>query len=82
MDDIRLLELKQRAVSLYDSLMNDPDRPFWQVELTAIVLNHAEIMNVLASDLVSSVADLQALKTKLDSVQLRYSELLYKMSEK
>ena len=39
-------------------------------------------MNVLASDLVSSVADLQALKTKLDSVQLRYSELLYKMSEK
>lgn len=73
-------ELKDRALALYDALMLDPERPYWQVELTAIVLAHADIMSFLSSDISSSVGDLSKIQDRIKSLETRYSELLYKMA--
>ena len=75
-------ELQARAAALHASLMADPDRPFWQAELTAILLAQADIMALLSSDYISFAGDLSALREKIASLELRYSELLYRMSER
>ena len=82
MANSQILELKDRAAALYASLMADPDRPFWQAELTAILLALADIMALLSSDYISCAGDLTALREKIASLELRYSELLYWMSER
>lgn len=82
MDGINISELKQRTISLYDAMIADPDRPFWQAELTACVLNLAEVMSFLSSDLAATAGDLESIKKRLDSLEHRYSQLLYKMAER
>jgi len=82
MANSQILELKDRAAALYASLIADPDRPFWQAELTAILLAQADIMALLSSDYISCAGDLTALREKIASLELRYSELLYRMSER
>ena len=78
----QILELKDRAASLYGALIADPDRPYWQAELTAILLAQADIMALLSSDYISCAGDLSALKEKIASLETRYSELLYRMSDR
>lgn len=82
MANTQILELKDRAAALHMALMADPDRPYWQVELTAILLAQADIMELLSSDYISCVGDLTALREKIASLELRYSELLYRMSDR
>lgn len=82
MPNLQILELKDRAGALYSSLLADPERPYWQVELTAILLAHADIMALLSSDYISCAGDLSALKEKIVSLETRYSELLYRMSDR
>lgn len=80
--DVSISEIKDRALSLYEALISDPDRPYWQVELTAIVLAHADIMSLLSSDFISSCGDLSALKERITSLETRYSDLLYRMASR
>ena len=82
MANSQILELKDRAASLYSSLIADPDRPYWQAELTAILLAQADIMALLSSDYISCAGDLTALREKIASLEVRYSDLLYRMSER
>lgn len=78
----QILELKDRAASLYAALVADPDRPFWQAELTAILLAQADIMSLLSSDYISCAGDLSGLRERIVSLETRYSELLYRMSDR
>lgn len=82
MPNTQIIELKDRAASLYAALIADPDRPFWQAELTAILLAQADIMALLSSDYISCAGDLTALKERIVSLETRYSDLLYRMSER
>ena len=78
----QVLELKDRVASLYTSLIADPDRPYWQAELTAILLAQADLMSLLSSDYISCAGDLSALRDRIVSLETRYSELLYRMSDR
>ena len=82
MANSQILELKDRTASLYASLIADPDRPYWQAELTAILLALADIMSLLSSDYISCAGDLTGLREKVASLELRYSELLYWLSDR
>lgn len=82
MANTQILELKDRAASLYAALVADPDRPYWQAELTAILLAQADIMALLSSDYISCAGDLSALRERIVSLETRYSDLLYRMSER
>ena len=82
MANVQILELRDRATSLYSSLIADPDRPYWQAELTAILLALADIMALLSSDYISCAGDLTALRGKIESLETRYSELLYRLSDR
>ena len=82
MANSQILELQDRASALYTALIADPDRPYWQAELTAILLAQSDIMALLSSDYISCAGDLTALREKIASLELRYSELLYRMSER
>lgn len=82
MANSQILELKDRAATLYAALVADPDRPFWQAELTAILLAQADIMALLSSDYISCAGDLSGLRERIVSLETRYSELLYRMSDR
>ena len=75
-------ELRNRAAVLYESLIADPDRPYWQAELTAILLAQADLMSLLSSDYISCAGDLSGVRERLVSLETRYSELLYRMSDR
>lgn len=78
----QIYELRERAASLNAALIADPDRPYWQAELTAILLALADVMSLLSSDYISCTGDLSGLKDRLVSLENRYSELLYRMSDR
>ena len=82
MANSQILELKDRATALHIALIADPDRPYWQAELTAILLAQADIMALLSSDYISCAGDLSGLRERIKSLETRYSELLYRMSER
>lgn len=82
MANSQILELKDRATTLYAALVADPDRPYWQAELTAILLAQADIMALLSSDYISCAGDLSALRERIVSLETRYSDLLYRMSDR
>lgn len=82
MSNTQINDLKERALSLYDALFSDPDRPYWQVELTAILLASVEYMSLLSSDFISYAGDLSALRECIVSLETRYSDLLYRMSDR
>lgn len=82
MADSQIIELRDRAASLYAALVADPDRPYWQAELTAILLAQADIVALLSSDYISCAGDLSGLRERIKSLETRYSELLYRMSDR
>ena len=82
MANVQISELRNRAAALYDSLIADPDRPYWQAELTAILLAQADIMALLSSDYISCAGDLSGVRERLVSLETRYSDLLYRMSDR
>lgn len=82
MANSQIQELQARAAVLHTALLADPDRPYWQAELTAILLAQADIMALLSSDYISCAGDLTALREKIASLEIRYSELLYRMSDR
>lgn len=81
-DQNQLNELRQRAAGLYESLCLDPERPYWQIELTAIVSGLSDAIMILTSDAAASGVDLNAVQHSLVSLETRYSELLYRMKDR
>ena len=81
-DTQQLSELRRRAMKLYGSLCDDPDRPYWQAELTSIVFNLVDVVMILTSDAAASGLDLKNMQQSITSLETRYSELLYRMSER
>lgn len=82
MANSQIQDLQARAAALHMALIADPDRPYWQAELTAILLAQSDIMALLSSDYISCAGDLTALREKIASLETRYSELLYRMSDR
>ena len=82
MANVQIIELRDRASALYNALIADPDRPYWQAELTAILLAQADIMALLSSDYISCAGDLSGVRERITSLETRYSELLYRRSER
>lgn len=80
--DHQLVELRQRAMKLYGSLCDDPDRPYWQAELTSIVFGLVDVVMILTSDAAASSVDLKNMQQSITSLETRYSELLYRMSDR
>lgn len=78
----QIFELRDRAAALNAALVADPDRPYWQAELTAIMLALADILSLLSSDCISCAGDLSGVKDRLVLLESRYSELLYRMSDR
>ena len=78
----RLIDLRGRAGDLAESLLHDPNRPFWQAEIVRILCDLTDILDALASDQISSDAVCADLSQRLASVETRYSDLLYRMSER
>ena len=68
--------LRDRINRLYDAMVHDPDRPFWQVETVSILLSLIECI-VLSADEDTSDAQLSDISTRVGSLESRYSELLY-----
>lgn len=82
MSNSQLLDLRGRAGQLCDAMLHDPERPYWQAEFVRILTEMLEIMDLLANDYLSCAGDLSGLKDRIGSLEARYSELLYRMSDR
>ena len=82
MANAQIYELRERAASLNAALVADPDRPHWQAELTAILLDLADIISLLSSDYISCAGDLSGVLEVLVSLENRHSDLRCRMSER
>ena len=78
----QLIDLRGRAGELCDSILSDPNRPYWQVEFIRILEELSAVTELLANDYLSCVGDLSGLKDRVGSLESRYSELLYRMSDR
>lgn len=78
--EVSIAELRDRSSALARSLLEDPDRPFWQVEFISILNELAIILDYVSSNLSDSCCNLSKLEVRVSSLEHRYSELLYKMS--
>ena len=78
----QLIDLRGRAGQLCDAMLQDPDRPYWQAEFVRILTELAEIMDLISNDYLSCAGDLSGLKDRVGSLESRYSELLYRMSDR
>ena len=71
-----------RCHSLYNRMARNPDRPSWELEYLSLLVQLAELMNLLDSKLSTSCVNLDEVSKKVSSLEARYSELLYKLSSK
>lgn len=74
-------ELRARCTKLLDTMANDPDRPAWQLELVRITMEGLSTAAVLAQSHKKTSKTYAELLTKVDSLERRYSELLYRLSD-
>ena len=82
MSKSQLIDLRGRAGQLCDAILCDPERPYWQVEFIRILDELAMVTELLADDYLSCAGDLSGLKDRVGSLEARYSELLYRMSDR
>lgn len=73
----RISEVKDRSSNLLSKMMESPDRPFWQVEMLSILTDTLLMLSELDSSVPSSSALLSSYETRISSLELRYSQLLY-----
>ena len=73
-------ELGARCSKLLDAMANDPDRPAWQLELVRITLESLSTAAVLRQQRKKTTKSYAELLTKVESLERRYSELLYRLS--
>ena len=73
-------ELGARCTKLLDAMANDPDRPAWQLELVRITMESLSTAAILSQSHKKTKKSYADLLTKVDSLEHRYSELLYRLS--
>lgn len=73
-------ELGARCSKLLDTMANDPDRPAWQLELVRISLESLSTAAILRQQHKKTSKSYAELLTKVESLERRYSELLYHLS--
>lgn len=74
-------DLQARCASLLDVMANDPDRPYWQLELVRITLESVAAAALLSQSHKKTDKSYAEMLCKVESLEKRYSELLYKLSE-
>lgn len=82
MSKSQLIDLRGRVGQLCEAMLRDPERPYWQAEFVRILTELAEITDLIANDYLSCAGDLSGLKDRVGSLETRYSELLYRMSDR
>lgn len=73
--------IKDRASALLDKLANDPDRPYWEIELVRITMEALVIASAAQQQNKLNKNSYAELLTRVERLETRYSELLYKLSE-
>ena len=73
-------ELGARCSKLLDTMANDPERPAWQIELVRITLESLSTAAILKRQHKRTSKSCAELLTKVESLEHRYSELLYRLS--
>lgn len=74
-------DLQARCSKLLDTMANDPERPAWQLELVRITLESLSTAAILQQSNKRTGKSYAELLTKVESLELRYSELLYRLSD-
>lgn len=74
-------DLQARCSKLLDTMANDPERPAWQLELVRITLEGLSTAAILQQSHKRTGKSYAELLTKVESLELRYSELLYRLSD-
>lgn len=73
--------LSARCQNLLDTMANDPERPAWQLELVRITLEALSTAAILQNQSKLQQKSYAQMLTKVESLERRYSELLYKIAE-
>ncbi len=73
-------ELGARCSKLLDTMANDPERPAWQLELVRITLESLSTAAILQQAHKKTNKSYAQLLTKVESLEHRYSDLLYQLS--
>ena len=74
-------DLQARCAKLLDTMANDPERPAWQLELVRIALEGLSTAAILQQSSKRSSKSYAELLTKVESLEYRYSEVLYRLSD-
>ena len=73
-------DLGARCLKLLDTMANDPERPAWQLELVRITLESLSTAAILQQANKKTTKSYAELLTKVESLERRYSDLLYQLS--
>ena len=73
-------DLGARCSKLLDTMANDPERPAWQLELVRITLESLSTAAILQQANKKTTKSYAELLTKVESLEHRYSDLLYQLS--
>ena len=74
-------DLEARCLKLLDTMANDPERPFWQLELARITMECLSAVALLRQQNAKTTKHYAELLQKVEQLESRYSELLYCLSE-
>lgn len=74
-------DLDSRCLKLLDTMANDPDRPFWELELVRITMECLTAISMMRQQQAKTATHYAELLTKVEQLETRYSELLYRISE-
>lgn len=74
-------DLHARCAKLLDTMANDPERPAWQLELVRITLEGLSTAAILQRSSKHSKKSYAELLTKVESLEHRYSDVLYRLSD-
>lgn len=74
-------DLQARCAKLLDTMANDPERPAWQLELVRITLEGLSTAAILQQSGKCSSKSYAELLTKVESLEHRYSDVLYRLSD-
>ena len=74
-------DLQARCAKLLDTMANDPERPAWQLELVRITLEGLSTAAILQQSSKRSGKSYAELLTKVESLEHRYSDVLYRLSD-
>lgn len=74
-------DLAMRCHKLLDTMANDPDRPAWELELVRITMESLTLAAIVNKQHQKTDKSYAQCLTKIESLEKRYSELLYKLSE-